>query len=652
MKISQIAGLFSLGLVSVLLFTSQLVIPSIAVALDYPDKHGPYLDYIEYKVLTGDDLQNEALINGEIDVIGDMISSSSLTQLEAADDIKVDRTLRNGYSYLTINTAKNPFNYTSFRRAAAFAYNKTAVCEIAWAGLAEPLDASIPKMNPFSCEGLLDFCYYDGDIETANKLLDDAGFSIDSISGYRLDPHGNPFSVTIECAQSSDIAIICGDLMAEALQTINVDAVNVPTDFYEYLNRLYFHGDYDMVFLGSSFNGYDVDWLAYEFWSVYADDPYCYCNYPQWRNATYDSWRDQLLHGTSFEAVYEAAFKMQEILAYDCPIIICYENILLTGYRTDKFENFVTTSDSGAYGWWTLYNTRLKQGQAGAPWGGALRISSPLDFDSFNPFLTASCYCQSFEFEIYDSLLKPGPDGILLPWLAESYTIETHDDNPAIVDGHTRFTFKILDNATWTDGEPLNAEDVVYALNYYRDAPGSPLGIDLSEMTAAYTPSTGRAVVEFSSVSYWHLSVLVSKPILPKHVLMDLGLEGWNTWDPNPMEEEIVTSGPWKIYEFVPGNHTTLVRNEDYFYSPRIREPYPSTVQTTTSTAVTPSTNTGSIITQTTSVTASTTEPVAPAPSLDELLASAGLAITIGSLTVIVVLSVQILRNSKFSRPS
>ncbi len=159
------------------------------------------------------------------------------------------------------------------------------------------------------------------------------------------------------------------------------------------------------------------------------------------------------------------------------------------------------------------------------------------------------------------------PEGNDIFWLAESYTGETHDDNPNVPEGYTRFVFDMIQNTTWTDGTSLTAEDVAFTLNYFRDAPGNPYGPDLVQMTAAYAPSTYR-VVEFNTESYWHLHSIVYKPILPKHIFQEIGVDGWNLWQPNPPTDAMVTSGPFNVSEYVAGEFTELTYNPNFFYGP------------------------------------------------------------------------------------
>ncbi|MDF1541104.1 MAG: ABC transporter substrate-binding protein, partial [Candidatus Thorarchaeota archaeon] len=517
-------------------------------------------------VITQDDQQVLALIDNEIDLIGDMVNPNFLDQLVEAENIDVEEVLRNGYGYTVINTAKYPMNITDFRRALAFALDKEAISDDIWAGLSRPQDSCVPQVNPGSIEGLLPYTYYEANTVLGNEMLDAAGFVDIDEDGFREAPDGSAFDILVECATSSPIAIDVGVKVAEALTALHIDAESQPTDFYEYLNRLYFHGDFDMVFLGSSFSNFDLDWLAYEYWSEYADEPYW--NFANFRNETYDSWRNQLLHSTYWDGeggVLEAALAMQEIWVWASPMIICYENTLLSAFRTDKFEGYVNDVSDGVPGWWTNYKVHLKEDQGG-PFGGTFRWSNPLDIDTFNLMVSSSAYTMNVLNQLYDSLITQDMDGKDVMWLAESYKAETNASNPSVPDGYTRFTFDMIQNATWSDGTSLTAEDVAFSLNYFRDSPGNPYGADLTEMTAAYAPTPYTVVVEFGSESYWHLHTAAFKPVLPKAVFQDIGLNGWNTWNPNPPTEAMITSGPFNISDYVAGEFTELTYNPNYFF--------------------------------------------------------------------------------------
>ena len=89
---------------------------------------GPYLDTVLCKVIEGDDQQVTALLNNEVDLIGDWVDPTHMSTLMSTEDVQIETNLRNGYGYITINCAKYPLNITAFRRAAAFALERASSC--------------------------------------------------------------------------------------------------------------------------------------------------------------------------------------------------------------------------------------------------------------------------------------------------------------------------------------------------------------------------------------------------------------------------------------------------------------------------------------------------------------------------------------------
>jgi ABC-type transport system substrate-binding protein len=570
------------GLLVTVLLLSPFLVSGHGVSADSLIIAGPWVDKVVYNLISDYNESISALLENEVDLIGEMLLPESLEILQASEAIETAQIPRNGYGYFAINCDQYPFNITAFRRAFAFALDKERICEEIWHGLADPQDSVVPRINPFSVEGTLPYNYYTSDLQQAGAILDAAGFDDVDSDDIREAPDGSDFDVLIEVPASSDLAIAIGEIAEDALNSIGIDANSEPTDFYEYINRLPYVPRFDIVFFGKSFLDYDLDWLAYEYWSEYADEPYW--NFPNFRNSTYDSWRQNLLYAVDYEQVLEAIREMQRVLIYECPVVVCYENMILSAYRIDRFEGQINDMAEGVACSWTnlLVRRRLSEG---GPLGGTFRWSTPLGIDTFNFMITSSAFTWHVLDELYDSLMTQDPEGSDILWLAESYTAETHLDNPVVPEGYTRFTFNLVRNATWTDGTPITAEDVAFTLNYYRDSPGHPYGFDLIDMTSAVAPYAYTVVVEFYTESIWHLHNFVYKPIIPQHVFVEVGNNGWNTWNPQPPTETMVTSGPFNVSDYVEGEFVELTKNPGYFkrinmsmIPPTTTNPYLSTI--------------------------------------------------------------------------
>jgi ABC-type transport system substrate-binding protein len=356
------------------------------------------------------------------------------------------------------------------------------------------------------------------------------------------------------------------NLVIEALESLHISASYKYTPWLELEERWNAHQDYDMAIHSCSLQTYDVDWLAYEYWSEYANTPYQ--NPTNFRNATYDSWRDQLLHGTTYEEVHEAAAAMQEILQYNVPRLVVYLPTYPQAYRNDRFSGYIENIGRGISDIWTMRKIHYIDGTL----GGTFPIAISIEPDNFNVFSATNPSSAAIMENLWPSLYNYAPDLSPYPDLANNMKIEYHEDNIAVPEGHTRYTVDIIQNATWSDGVPLTAEDVAFTFIYVLESGvyGNPAHEKLKGLIAAYSPSTYRVVIEFSTESYWHFSEFAYTAIIPEHIFNNNGsidFKGWETWNPFPNSTDSnVNCGPFLFSSFQAGEFYELVKNPLFYY--------------------------------------------------------------------------------------
>ncbi|MHA2115758.1 MAG: ABC transporter substrate-binding protein [Candidatus Thorarchaeota archaeon] len=520
---------------------------------------GPYVNKVLYKIITGENNQVQALLNNEIDILDGPIGVGYLPTLDADPNISLSSTLRNGYGHITINCRDAPLNWTALRRAFALAYNKTKVQSDIFQNYSRLQDSLVPYTNDLFCvEDELPHNYYTSEIALGNALLDSAGFLVDGGTGFREDPNGNPIHIVIAYSASSPtIAGGCAQIGVDALNALSISASTNAADFNTYIANMYNHGAYDMIFYATDFYSNDVSWLASQYWSdnddVYAQNP------SNFANSTYDLYRDQLINGTTYQEVYNASREMQKILHHNVPVLVVYEDFQFSAYRTDRFEGHVLDVSQNIGNEWTNLKSHLTLLEGG-PFSGTLRVSMGQEPDTFNTMTTNSKYSKTIFRDMFNSLLRTGPDGDLRLDLAESYTIETHDDNLAVPDGNTRITFEVIQNALWSDGTPLTAHDIAYTFNFYLDslAFGNPTGVMLQDIASVFAPTTSRVVIEFSSESYSLIERISDVIILQRTLLENIGPSNWHTWNPVFSSDPYPTSGPFNITDNAPGEYVEL----------------------------------------------------------------------------------------------
>ncbi len=158
----------------------------------------------------------------------------------------------------------------------------------------------------------------------------------------------------------------------------------------------------------------------------------------------------------------------------------------------------------------------------------------------------------------YNQLLEYNPinPSEIIGDLAESWEVST--------DART-FTFNLHDNVKWTDGEALDADDVVFSLERMIDNSTDPrpkAGVWRSYLAEnpveKVDQSTVRMKLGFPSAAFMRFMAVDFNKILPQHIL-EAGTD-INVWD-----ADAVGNGPWKRVDWKEGISIEFEKNEGYF---------------------------------------------------------------------------------------
>lgn len=120
-----------------------------------------------------------ALRAGDADMLFNMQAPDLIPQLESDSAFQVIQGSSNGEIMLTLNNQAAPFDDIRVRQAIAYAIDRQAVLDAAWAGYGELIGAMVPPTDPYY-EDLNDLYPYDP--ERAQELLAEAGVSDLSIT--------------------------------------------------------------------------------------------------------------------------------------------------------------------------------------------------------------------------------------------------------------------------------------------------------------------------------------------------------------------------------------------------------------------------------------------------------------------------------------
>ncbi|MGA2024307.1 MAG: ABC transporter substrate-binding protein [Steroidobacteraceae bacterium] len=177
-------------------------------------------------------------------------------------------------------------------------------------------------------------------------------------------------------------------------------------------------------------------------------------------------------------------------------------------------------------------------------------IASVSDVSSLDPhLLDVNHPTGSVIWSLFDSLVRRGPDGADLPRLAESW--ERSDD--------LTWRFHLRRDVRFQDGSPFTAADVKFSFDRMNQPPFSALQQLWAQTTLRETriidDHTIELVTEKPSVTmlYWLEEAFVA----PKAY--------YSAHDAAYLNTHPMGSGPYRLKEWVPGDHVALSANADYF---------------------------------------------------------------------------------------
>lgn len=187
----------------------------------------------------------------------------------------------------------------------------------------------------------------------------------------------------------------------------------------------------------------------------------------------------------------------------------------------------------------------------GQKYGGTLVLRLPTDPPHLNP-VNNLLTTHHVTGQIYSALLEYDFDTNPKPSLAKSWDVS---------DDLLTYTFHLVDNATWFDGVPFTSADVKFSFEEII-IPLHPEGAIFEVVESIETPDDYTVVFKLKHPYVPILKFLGHRPsaILPKHIY-----EGTDILkNPHNFENPIGT-GPFKLEEWVRGDHLILVRNENYW---------------------------------------------------------------------------------------
>ena len=182
---------------------------------------------------------------------------------------------------------------------------------------------------------------------------------------------------------------------------------------------------------------------------------------------------------------------------------------------------------------------------------------------TFNPCNTKDATSSSMAGLMYDGLLTTHPrTGEVVPQLAKSFEINGLD-----------YIIHLRKGIKWTDGKPITIDDVIYTYEeIVFKGLGNPSTMD-AMMIDGKLPTIEKiddyTVAFKTSKPFAPFLRLLSYPIVPKHYFKPYSDKGASTFNaflnPDTNPKTIVSSGAFKLKEYVAAQRVVFERNPNYY---------------------------------------------------------------------------------------
>ncbi|WP_027092834.1 ABC transporter substrate-binding protein [Cohnella thermotolerans] len=283
---------------------------------DYYVKGVPYLDEVEFRIITDAEAAYLAFKSGEVDLYP-RIGAEKLEEL--GDEFGKLSGPQNLVQELVLNNAKKPFDDIRVRQAVNYAIDKDEIIQGVALGQGVKVGSHLsPVLKQYYQEGLEDL--YKTDVEKAKSLLAEAGYK-------------DGLEITISVPSVYPFHVNTAQVIAQQLEKVGIKAKIESVEWAVWLDRIYKGRDYQSTVIA-----FDGKLNPYDILNKYLSDaPNDFFNY---KNPEYDQTLKSALTEVDENKRTELYKKAQTILAKDAAAVFIqdiYDSVAfkkdLAGYK-------------------------------------------------------------------------------------------------------------------------------------------------------------------------------------------------------------------------------------------------------------------------------------------------------------------------------
>mgnify|MGYP002508245486 CR=1 FL=1 len=178
------------------------------------------------------------------------------------------------------------------------------------------------------------------------------------------------------------------------------------------------------------------------------------------------------------------------------------------------------------------------------PHGNSVTVGIAQDLSNLDPQLSKTAGIREVMFNMFEGLVKAGPDGSVVEAVASGYEIS---------EDKRTYTFTLREGVTFHNGDSVTAEDVVYSLERCAGSEndGKPLVSAFSIVERIEAVEGGRVALTLSTPNLEFINALTA-PIIPK--------------DSGPtITETMIGTGPFRFASYTPQDSLVMEKYGGYW---------------------------------------------------------------------------------------
>ena len=305
----------------------------------------PYIDNIFYRWDIPLAKLADYLMNNTIDLVPENIDPNRIAEIQKVPGISISNADELAYFALGCNLRNPILNNSDFRKALAYAIDKTKLIEV-YLGYAKESTGPLPPALSYWYNP--NVTKYQCNVTEAKRLLKESGYANESI--------------TLKVKNTDPLRINVSEIIVNQLNNAGVNVTLITENSTTWESDIFKDFNFNLTLIGWTL-GADPDTIYSLYHSAEYNNPWNY------NNTDLDKLLEQgrtEYDDTQRKVIYD---KVQEILAEDIPTIFLYHRIRINDHNNDFHDLICTPSTLSidAYSLEKVYYEKTLSGQGKSP---------------------------------------------------------------------------------------------------------------------------------------------------------------------------------------------------------------------------------------------------------------------------------------------